>query len=89
MVPHRLEEGKSAREDAGPRRGWIMLAPKRVDLGVVPHRLEEGKSASKDAGPRRGWITLGPKGGGFVGGPTSIGGMKECQRGRWASKLIF
>ena len=30
--------------------------------------------------------TLGPKGrgGGFGGGSTSIGGKKECQRGRWA-----
>ena len=35
-----------------------------MDLGAVPHRLEEGK----------------PKGGGFKGGPTSIGGRKT-QRG--------
>ena len=32
--------------------------------------------------------TLGPKGGGFGGGPTSIGGRKECQRGRWAPKGV-
>ena len=32
---------------------------------------------SKDAGPQRG-------GGGFGSGPTSIGGRKEYQRGRWA-----
>ena len=30
--------------------------------------------------------TLGPKGGGFGAGPTSIGEMNECQRGRWAPK---
>ena len=30
--------------------------------------------------------TLGPRGGGFGGGPASIGGRKECQRGRWAPK---
>ena len=33
--------------------------------------------------------TLGPKGGGgFEGGPTSIGGRKECQQGRWARKGV-
>ena len=32
--------------------------------------------------------TLDPKGGGFGGGPTSIGGRKECQRGRWALKRV-
>ena len=26
VVPHRLEEGKSASEDAGPRRGWIVMS---------------------------------------------------------------
>ena len=26
-VPYRLEEGKSASEDAGPRRGWFVLLP--------------------------------------------------------------
>ena len=46
VVPHQLEEGKSASKDAGPQR--------EVDLVVVPHRLEEGKSASEDAGPQRG-----------------------------------
>ena len=30
--------------------------------------------------------TLGLRGGGFGGGPISIGGRKECQRGRWALK---
>ena len=25
-VPHRLEEGKSASEDAGSRRGWIVMS---------------------------------------------------------------
>ena len=25
-VPHRLEEGKSASEDAEPRRGWIVMS---------------------------------------------------------------
>ena len=32
--------------------------------------------------------TLGPKGGGFGGGPTSIGERKECQRGCWAPKGV-
>ena len=40
-------------------------------------------SASGGSGPVR---TLGPKGGGFGSGPTSIGGSKECQRGRWTPK---
>ena len=31
---------------------------------------------------------LGPKGGGFGGGPTSIRGRKECQRGRWTPKEV-
>ena len=26
VVPHRLEEGKSASEDTGPRRGWIVMS---------------------------------------------------------------
>ena len=30
--------------------------------------------------------TLGSEGGGFGGGPTSIGESNECQRGRWALK---
>jgi len=25
-VPHRLEEGKSASEDAGPEGGWIVMS---------------------------------------------------------------
>ena len=32
--------------------------------------------------------TLGPGGGGFGGGPTSIGERNECQRGRWASEGV-
>ena len=32
--------------------------------------------------------TLGPKGGGFRGGPTSIGGRKECQREHWVQKGV-
>ena len=35
------------------------------------------RCASKNADPERG---------GFGGSPTSIGGRKECQRGRWAPK---
>ena len=46
-VPHRLEKGMSASEDAGPRR--------EVDW-EVPYRLEKRMSASEDARPRRGWI---------------------------------
>ena len=30
-VPHRLEEGKSASEDAGPQRGWIVMS--HIDWG--------------------------------------------------------
>ena len=57
-VPHRLEEGKSASEDAGARRRVGCAnkdagPQKEVVLGAVPHRLEEGKSASEDAGARR------------------------------------
>ena len=26
VVPHRLEEGKNACEDVGPRRGWIVMS---------------------------------------------------------------
>ena len=44
-VPHRLEEGKSASEYAGPRRGvdydvphWLGRTPKGVDCDV-PHWL--------------------------------------------------
>ena len=32
--------------------------------------------------------TLAPKGGGFGGGPTSIGERNECQRGHWAPKGV-
>ena len=49
-----------------------------VSLLAVPQGgVNTRRCASKDAGP---------KGGGFGGGPTSIGGRKECQRGRWAPK---
>ena len=47
VVPHQLEEGKSASEDARSRKG--------VDCDV-PHWLgrEEGKSTNEDARSRRG-----------------------------------
>ena len=46
-----------------------------VSLLVVPRKRVDTKwCVSKDAGP---------KGGGFRGGPTSIEGRKECQRGPW------
>ena len=45
-----------------------------ASLLAVPRRgVDTRRCASKDAGP---------KGGGFGGGLTSIGGRKECQRGR-------
>ena len=31
---------------------------------------------------------LGSEGGGFGGGPTSIGEKNECQQGRWASRGV-
>ncbi|KAG7022917.1 GPI-anchored protein LLG1, partial [Cucurbita argyrosperma subsp. argyrosperma] len=59
------------------------LFPEGVDTRV-------GGPTSKDIGGRhKGCVpvrTLGPKGGGFGGGPTSIGGRKECQRRRWARR---
>ena len=55
---------------------------------------DTGQCASEEALPRRGgkhevvcqqgcWA---PKGGGFGGGPTSLGERNECQRGRWDPK---
>ena len=60
-VPHRLEEEKSASEDAGPRRG--------VDYDVPFIRVDTWRCANKDAGPRRRvdydvphWLGRTPKG---------------------------
>ena len=55
--------------------------------------LDTGRCASLLVVPRRGVDTrrcasedIGPQSCGFEGGPTSIGGRKECQRGRWVPK---
>ena len=47
-----------------------------ASLLVVPRRgVDTRRCASKDTEPQIG--------GGFGGGPTSVGGRKECQRERW------
>ena len=39
-VPHRLEEGKSASEDARPRRGWIVMS--HIDWGEEQTTIYKG-----------------------------------------------
>ena len=48
-------------------------------LAVLQRGVDMRRCVSKDAGLQRG---------GFGGGLTSIGGWKECQRGRWAPKRV-
>ena len=55
-VPHRLEKGPSASEDAGPQRGVDLVVvshrlEKGPDLVVVSYRLEKGTSANEDTEP--------------------------------------
>ena len=52
-------------------RHWTMCQPSRYS----PKGVDTRQCANKDAGPKEG---------GFGGGPTSIGGRKECKRGCWA-----
>ena len=39
-VPHRLEEGKSVSEDAGPKGGWIVMS--RIDWGGEQNTIYKG-----------------------------------------------
>ena len=66
-------EGKLERES--PKEQYLLA----VGLG----RYKWHQSQTPGDAPTR---MLGPEGGGFGGGPTSIGEGNECQRERWAPK---
>ena len=44
-VPHQLEEGKSASEDAGPERGWIVMS--HIGWGGEQTTIYKGAETSK------------------------------------------
>ena len=50
-----------------------------IAFSLFPKGVDTRRCASKDARA---------KGGGFGGGPTSIGRRKECQRRRWTAKVV-
>ena len=84
--PSRLQNISTRRRLPHPYKRWFVLLPDQCGTSqstmCQPSRyfskgVDTGRCAGKDAGPQRDR---------FGGGPTSIGGRKECQRGRWPRK---